>query len=162
MVVGVRNLVFLNGASGSGKTTVASVLSEAHGYSWFHPDGAWDTPSMDQRVLTHDCIRFALSRFSGTVVIDSQLRQEYLDEYEADSLSLRQVFLDCDDDKRAARLSNREWTAKDIEAQIRWASFLREDAASNRVPIYNTSSTTIEEVTLRVVEMIQSFERRAI
>ena len=84
-------------------------------------------PSMDQKVLTHDCIRFAVSNIAGTVVSDTQLRQKYLDEYEEDPLSFKQILLDCDDEKQTARLSNREWPSKDIDAQIRWASLLRED-----------------------------------
>ena len=158
MAGGARTLVFVNGASGSGKTSVASLLDEAHGFNWFHPDGAWDTPAMDQRVLTHECINFAALKLSGTVVIDSQLRQEYLDDYEGESLNLRQVLLDCDQETRAIRLQTRKWPSMDIDAHIKWASFLKNDATSANVPIFDTSAASIYEVTLGVAETIISWE----
>lgn len=114
---------------------------------------------MDQRALTRDCIDYAIGKLSGTVVIDSQLKQEYLDEYAGDSLNLKQVLLDCDEETRIKRLQARKWMEQDIDAHIKWACFLKEEACSANVPVYDTSSASIEEVTLEVAETIIGWEK---
>lgn len=159
---GRRIIVFVNGASGAGKTTVASYLHEHDGSNWFHPDGQWNTASMDQKVLTHECIRFVTETMKGTVVIDSQLRQEHLDSYRDESLMLTQVLLDCDDRERAARLRARNWPAKDIDAHILWAAFLRTDAAAHDVPIFDTSAAAVKDIAIGIKRVITQWESKAV
>lgn len=146
-------IVFLNGASGAGKTTIARRLNLDFGIPWFHPDGVWDTPNMDQRQLTFRCVEHVLEQHEGTVVIDTQFRGAFIEEVRQayTGVEIRQTLLDCSDEARTERLLARGSDPAAIRTQIAWAGFLRSDAAGHGVSIIDTSTIRTEETIVAVM-----------
>jgi broad-specificity NMP kinase len=149
-------ILFLNGSSGSGKTTIAARLKNDHQIAWFHPDGAWDTTRLDQRELTFRCVEKVVEEYNGLVIIDSQLQNQFLvDSVEKYRVSVgKQILLDCNDAERESRLLKRGWSKEKIAPMIPWAQYLREQAIQEKVLLVDTSSASELEVVGAVLDYI--------
>ena len=149
-------ILFLNGSSGSGKTTIASRLKNDHQIAWFHPDGIWDTTRLDQRELTFRCVEKVVEEYNGLVIIDSQLQNQFLvDSVEKYRVSVgKQILLDCNDAERESRLLTRGWSKEEIAPMIPWAQYLRKEAIQEKVLLVDTSSASELEVVGAVLDYV--------
>ena len=150
-------ILFLNGASGAGKTTIAEKLS-CSSVHWLHPDGLWETPKMDQRELTLKAVQEAIlnHQCSDFVVIDSQLRHHFmLEAFRASSVNRgNQILLHCKESVRKQRLTNRGWESSRIDQMEKWAQYLHRESIEVGNVIIDTAENTIDEVVVAVKSTI--------
>ena len=142
-------LLLLNGSSGAGKTTIATLLSEMDGVEWIHPDGLWD-PSMDQREATFKAVALAVSQHQAAniVVIDKQFRHQFmLDAFAEYGVTAgKQILLYCNSADRRHRLEQRGWNEADIAIMEDWAQWLYKDSGAAGNVAINTSIYRTDEV----------------
>ncbi len=138
------HILMFNGASGSGKTTIAKPLSEKLSAEWIHPDGLWD-PTDDQRTATFRAVEMACQlRDSGLVIIDKQFRHEFmLDAFEKhEVVNGNQILIHCSDEERTKRLLQRDnWHEGMLGSMLGWSQFLLDQAIANGVDIVDTTNT---------------------
>ena len=160
LVMETPAILFLNGASGAGKTAIASELSSAT-VQWIHPDGLWDTPSIDQRELTFKAVQEAMLNYthSELVVIDSQLKHQFmLEAFREHSISRgKQILLHCMEVDLRQRLEERGWEINRIEAMESWAQYLFRESTKAGNLIIDTSENTIDEVVFVVNSAISGW-----
>ena len=70
------DVLILNGASGTGKTSTANALTDLIDNAfWIHPDGLWDTSDMDPELILRMALDQAFhTQRTGLVVLDCQIR----------------------------------------------------------------------------------------
>lgn len=165
-------LVILTGASGSGKTTIAQVLSvRADTKSWrvwfFDSVGV---PSPEQMILeygsgeewqrhtTKRWIRRIVSEHlpGEHVLLEGQMRIAFIREAlaENDIADYRILLVDCDDETRRERLCHdRNSPHLANETMMHWASHLRREAVRGGYEILDTSWLSVNECVDRILAL---------
>lgn len=111
---------------------------------------------MDQRELTFKCVELVSKKYDCMVVVDSQLRNQFLvDSLEKYRVTLgKQILLDCSDSERESRLLARGLSNDEIAQMIHWARYLREESVQEKVSIVDTTSVSESDVVVSVLESI--------
>jgi len=142
-------ILLLNGSSGVGKTTIATLLNKMQGVDWIHPDALWD-PNMDQGEATFKAIKLAVDEHQDVeiVVIDKQFRHQFmLDAFTEYGVTVgNQILLYCNSSDRRHRLLARGCTDDVIETMDNWAQWLYEDSKTAGNVTIDTSTNGINEV----------------
>ena len=142
-------ILLLNGSSGVGKTTIATLLSKLQGVDWIHPDTLWD-PNMDQREATFKAVKLAVDEHQDAdiVVIDKQFRHLFmLDAFNEYEVTVgNQILLYCNSADRRQRLLARGCTDDIIETMEKWAQWLYEDSKTAGNVTIDTSTNSVNEV----------------
>jgi dephospho-CoA kinase len=166
-----HRILFLIGASGAGKTTVARGLEAAQLASlqicYFDRIGVPDVSDMIreygsgeewQRVKTLEWVATIRDRYLATndVLLDAQTRPSFIEE--ACSVgkvgSFDILLLDCDDDIRRARLAERRQADLATKQMLDWARHLRNECRRRNVPIIDTTNETINDVVKSVMQFM--------
>jgi 2-phosphoglycerate kinase len=158
----VRSVVFLVGASGVGKTTVAQVLGERA--PWKGNTHYFDTigiPSADemesefgggeewQRWATRQWVSRLAGSEASLQLIEGQTRPSFINEAVEDypDLEVHVVLLDCTPEVRRDRLTRLrqrpELATPDMD---NWAAYLSGQAHALGLPVIDTSKTNPEAI----------------
>ncbi len=165
--------VVLVGASGSGKTTIASAIERFHGNDvqvfYFDRIGV---PSVDrmiaeygsgeawQRAKTFEWMA-KLAPLCGRghgLLFEGQTRLSFLAEAAeaAGITAYAPILVDCDDETRATRLSlERRQSELANEAMMTWADYLRRDAKERGCDILDTSGIALDQCVAHVMARLR-------
>jgi broad-specificity NMP kinase len=152
-------ILFLNGASGCGKTTVVRALRAAD------PDGVYlhfDTigvPDLATTVREHGSgerwqattVRRWVARIvtehagRALVVLEGQARPSFIESAVVEFCVTKSaiVLMHCDDDQREARLRERGQPELANEQMRSWAAFLKRETHARGLGVIDTTSLTI-------------------
>ena len=166
-------LVVLIGASGSGKTAIATAIEQRYGgeVQVFYFDRI-GVPAVDrmiaeygsgeawQRAKTFEWMaRLAPLCGSGCgVLFEGQTRLSFLSEaaQAAGVLAYTPILIDCDDETRARRLTHeRRQPELANQNMTAWASYLRREAKSGGCDILDTSGIDLEQSVAYVIERLR-------
>lgn len=160
----VPKIIFIIGASGSGKTTVLKNLEKQlpEQYLLLHFDSI-GVPSVDamiaqfgsveewQRIKTIEWVSKICKDYSENlrVILDAQTRPSFIKEAcELCDVSYEVILLDCNDIERKKRLVARGHAELANENMMNWAAFLRRECQLHNYIIIDTTTHTIDEVEL--------------
>jgi len=171
----MHNLVFITGASGSGKTTIVKELEKKHPedlvFCYFDSIGVPSPKEMEkehgsqdewQRQATSQWVQDIQDKYSdkkANVILDGQMRIAYiLEACRNNGINLFQIILvDCNDIERRKRLVDRGHPELSDEKMMNWAKYLRVEADSaENVSVLDTSDHTIEQSVERLDRLIQA------
>ncbi len=169
--------VVLTGASGSGKTAIASAIEQLHGNDvqvfYFDRIGV---PSVDrmiaeygsreawQRAKTFEWMaRLApLWGCGHGLLFEGQTRLSFLAEaaQAAGITAYSPILVDCDDQTRAARLClQRRQSELANEAMMSWADYLRHDAKERGCDILDSSGIALDQCVAYVIARLRCGSR---
>ena len=166
-------LVVLIGASGSGKTTIASSIARryANAVEVFHFDrigvpsilqmtGEYGSGEEWQRAKTIEWMAklAPLSRSGSKILFEGQTRLSSLAEgaVAAGGIMYLPILVDCDDRIRASRLSlERKQPELANETMMNWARYLRREAKRNGCEILDTSALSPEQCVMHVISRLE-------
>ncbi|MDB5179151.1 MAG: hypothetical protein JWN01_1094 [Patescibacteria group bacterium] len=168
----MNRLIFVTGASGSGKTTALKQLEQTIGdsYTFFYFDsvGVPTPKEMEkqygsgeewQRQTTIFWTKKMMERAGDTVpVLDGQMRLAFItDACTANGVSDYTIILvDCDDAARRARLVGRAQEELANEQMMNWARYLRDEAnSSQHAVIIDNSAMTVDQTCSALLEIIE-------
>jgi len=165
-------LVVLIGASGSGKTTIASAIERRNGNSvnvfYFDRIGVppadrrvaeYGSGEAWQRVKTFEWMAklAPLWRSGASLLFEGQMRLSFLAEAAkaAGIAEYSPILVDCDDETRARRLSQeRRQPELANETMMHWAAYLRRDALERGCEILDTSVVALDRCVARVMALL--------
>ncbi|WP_158941553.1 AAA family ATPase [Granulicella sp. S190] len=168
------SFVVLTGASGGGKTTIASVIKAKHPeFTIFHfdsigipsaevmeqfgpghqPGGAW------QRAMTLRWFeRIApIVKGGGRVLFEGQMRIAFVQQglAKCNISDARVILVECDDETRIDRITNdRQQPELANESMMGWSRFLHEEALQGGYEILDTGAITLTESVRRIVRYL--------
>ena len=158
----MRDIVFLIGASGVGKTTVARHLATRSPWAGatYHFDriGIPSEEKMDrefgggeawQKWATFRWLTDLLARESSIQLLEGQTRPSFIAEAAAghNGVRIHTVLLDCQREVRQHRLEvEREQPELATARMQEWAAYLRGQADALGLPVIDTSDLPIEKV----------------
>lgn len=157
-------ILFLSGASGVGKTTLAKQTYERclqGGLVWLHPDG-FGVPSVARMIQeagsleryqersTYHWIEYSLINYphKSVVIIDSQSNLQFVcDAFKHYQVQRGQVVLvHCNREQREQRLFQERQQPELITHEMqKWANFLYQQALKLGILILDTSVTPLQE-----------------
>ncbi len=157
-------ILFLSGASGVGKTTLAKEVYHRRkqtGLIWVHPDG-FGVASLEEMIQqagtlaryqersTHFWIERILGEYNdaSVVIIDSQSNLQFVyNAYKHFQVEQGGIILvHCDQIERERRLFEERHQPELVNPQMQnWAKFLHQQALELGVSILNTSITPLQE-----------------
>jgi dephospho-CoA kinase len=164
----MKKLIFILGASGSGKTTVVKKIEEKDSDKYHF--GYFDQPKVpSQEEVTEkygDWFAWGIARTNEWVkkikeeyiknrvtIFDVQTQPVNIDnackEFGIDDYAV--ILLDCSDDERKKRLTERGQPHLINESLLTWAQFLRDEAIKRNYIVINNTDLTLEE-SLKSVE----------
>ena len=173
----MASVVILIGASGSGKTAIASAIRSRHSkeFNIFHFDriGVPPTERMIaeygsgeawQRAKTIEWMEIlaAAAELRRPALLEGQTRLSFLAEGAAAVGGLRYlpILIDCDDQTRISRLSiDRKQPDLANATMISWAKWLRKDAIERGCEILDTSRLSLEESVGQVLRRLREHQR---
>ncbi len=166
----------LTGASGAGKTTIASVIETLHpeftvfrfdtmgvpsaevmaAFGTGHqPGGAW------QRAMTLRWVEriTPFLKTGASVLLEGQMRiafiQEALTTYEISNA--RVILVECDDETRTGRLTNdRQQPELANDSMSSWSRYLHQEALEAGCEIVDTGALPLAESVRRIVDHLQA------
>lgn len=157
-------ILFMSGASGAGKTTLAKQIYEhclQAGLAWLHPDG-FGVPSVAMMIQaagsleryqersTARWIEHSLIHYpdKSVVIIDAQSNLQFV----RDALKHHQVkrskvvLIHCHQEQREQRLAHERQQPELATREMQnWSDFLYQQALRLGIPILNTSTTSLQE-----------------
>lgn len=159
----MNTLIFVTGASGSGKTATLELLEKQDAstikFCYFDSVGV---PSMEemierygsgdgwQKATTDHWVKKIASEYlpHSSVILDGQIRLSFINDIcNANNITDYKIILfDCTDTVRTERLKKRGHAELASEDMINWARYLRTEAqADKNAIVYDTSELTIEQ-----------------
>jgi hypothetical protein len=170
------SVVILIGASGSGKTAIASAIRSRHSqeFNIFHFDqiGVPPTERMIaeygsgeawQRAKTIEWMEIlAKAELRRPALFEGQTRLSFLAEGAASVGGLRYapILVDCDDETRISRLSiDRKQPDLANATMISWAKWLRTDASKRGCEILDTSEASLQESVAQVLRRLREHKK---
>ena len=167
----MNRLIFVTGASGSGKTTAIKQLEETTNdtYTFFYFDslGVPTPEEMEkqygsgeewQRQTTNYWTKKMMKEPDNLVpVLGGQMRLSFITEAcNANSVSEFIIILvDCDDEARRARLVGRGQAELANEQMMNWARYLRDEASVlEHAVILDNSAMTVDQTRTALIEVI--------
>jgi len=166
----VRGVLFLVGASGVGKTTVAELLAgrspwAGHTYH-FDSIGVPSSDEMERRFgageswqkwATRRWVESLASRDGTIQLLEGQTRPSFIlpatSRYPA--LDARIILLDCSSDVRQQRLTDLRGRPELANSQMdHWATYLRGQADALALPVIDTSEAAPEAIASAVEETL--------
>jgi adenylate kinase family enzyme len=156
-------ILFLSGASGVGKTTLAKQVYEGcsqGSLGWLHPDG-FGVPSVARMIQeagslekyqersTYRWVEYSLVNYpaQSVVAIDSQSNLEFIcDAFKHYQVQRGQIVLvHCNQEQREQRLTQERQQPELASREMqKWANFLYHQALRLGIPILNTSTTSLQ------------------
>jgi len=152
----MKKIVFIIGASGSGKTTVAKELEKTSlsdfKIIYFDSIGVpsfdemiekYQSPEEWQRVKTFEWVEIIKTQFisSTNVILDGQIRPEFIEaactHFKIESYEI--ILFDCENAERTKRLVKRGHAELANEQMMNWASYLRRVSQEQGYPILDTT-----------------------
>ncbi len=158
-------VLLLNGASGTGKTSVARRLMEIGGAArlhWVHPDALWDTPDMRPMEIMHLALARAAALPDDTrlVIIDTQIRST--DARRCFGIGnvtrFACVLLHCARAERERRLIVRGWKSTEFERIHNWADVLQENAEREGDLFLDSARHDVDTLARRVLRHVLALE----
>jgi shikimate kinase len=167
-------VVILIGASGAGKTAIASAIRLRHSqeFNIFHFDQIGVPPTEQmvaeygsgeawQRAKTIEWMEILAeaAELARPVLFEGQTRLSFLAEGAASAGGLRYapILVDCDDETRISRLSvDRKQPDLANATMIAWAKWLRTDASERGCEILDTSTRSLQESVSYVVRRLRT------
>ena len=171
--VRMKNLLFLTGASGSGKTATVEKLERdnADGIVFIHTDD-FGVPSPEemvriygggngfQRHILNHWINYAKINLSdaSALIVEGSLKPSIIIEgCKEQGISVYKMLLfDCDDTTRTERLNHREQPDIATPDMMDYAHVLRSEASENNITIIDTTRMTLDEMVATVIKHMQS------
>lgn len=156
-------ILFMSGASGVGKTTLAKQIYEhslTDGLAWLHPD-SFGVPSVARMIQeagsleryqeksTYRWIEHSLTEYPNrsVVIIDSQANLQFVrDAFKRYQVRRsKAILIHCNQEQREQRLfQERQQPELATREMQKWAGFLYQQALNLGVPILDTSITSIQ------------------
>ncbi|HEY0218602.1 MAG TPA: hypothetical protein VGC26_02375 [Afipia sp.] len=165
-------LIVLTGASGSGKTAIATAIAELYpdDFAVYRFDSI-GVPPVDVMIRDHGSpeawqrdktidwmVRLApIARAGKPVLLEGQMRIAFIAEAaEAASIDdCRLILVDCDDATRTERLAiGRGQPELANEDMMNWAAYLRGEAAQCGCEIFDTSRLSLDQCVAHVLEYL--------
>lgn len=150
-------LLIINGASGSGKTTVAKLLNEQISQSyWVHPDGLWDTPNMDAEGVFVKVLELVQEFKAEILITDCQIKKSDISNLMTNVgvESWTNVLLKCERYIRESRLLERGWNNTFFDVIDNWSNLLEEDSRKAGELVLDSGLLSPEEICLRIMQLI--------
>lgn len=150
-------LLIINGASGSGKTTVAKLLKEQIRQSdWIHPDGLWDTPNMDAEGVFVKVLELVQEFKAEILITDCQIKTSDISKLmdKAGMESWVNVLLKCERNIRESRLLARGWNDSFFDVIDNWSNLLEEDSKKADELVLDSGILSPEEICSRIMHLI--------
>ena len=169
-----RQILFVTGASGSGKTAVLQILASRIGPTvpMHHFDsvgvpsldemiGQYGSPEAWQEAMTHQWITRLVTEPTevGLAVLGGQVRPTFvLDAFRANGVKRgRLLLLDCAPDTRTARLAGPRGQPELANPQMMaWSAYLRGQADALRIPVLDTTGMTLDQTAEKVAQHIDA------
>lgn len=157
-----RRIVCLTGASGSGKTTIASACAQP-GLTVLHKDSIgvpspqdmerlFGGPEAWQRHATMDWMH-RIAAMAGDVLFEGQTRFAFLTTALAEAgLEADLILIDCSDAVRRARLTERGQPELADQSMMTWATFLRQEAETKGHLVLDTGKTPAEAAVALILD----------
>lgn len=169
--------VVLIGASGSGKTAIASAIRARHSaeFNVFHFDQI-GVPPIDRMVAEYGsgegwqraktiewmAILAEAAELGRPALFEGQTRLSFLAEGAASVGGLRYtpILIDCDDETRISRLSiERKQPDLANATMMNWAKWLRQDAKERGCEILDTSAASLEKSVAQVLRRLREHKK---
>ena len=171
----MHKLIFLIGASGSGKTATARILESKKllhlRICYFDSIGIPSNQEMIkeygsldgwQKAKTTEWVKTIKVNYLQMVdvILDGQTRPLFIEEScDAAKIKLYEIILfDCSDKIRNQRLIARGHVEIANETMINWANYLRRECISRGCKVIDTSDLTIEQSVSRLILAIGDFK----
>jgi cytidylate kinase len=169
----MMTLIVLTGASGSGKTAIATVIAERY------PDDiavyrfdSIGVPPVDAMIRDHGSpeawqrdktidwmARLApIARAGKPILLEGQMRIAFIAEAAAVANidDYRLILVDCDDATRAERLTvGRGQPELANEDMMNWAAYLRREAVQHGCEIFDTSRLSLDQCVAHMLEHLR-------
>lgn len=154
-----HRLYFVIGASGAGKTTALEKIKKIDlANLYIHNFDSIRVPSLKemeleygsdeewQRAKTKEWIA-RMKDMTGDIVLDAQTRPSFIDEACAREKvqDYEIILLDCSDEKRKERLSDRQQPELAHERMMSWAQYLRDACVGNECKTIDNTNLTIDQ-----------------
>lgn len=149
-------VVIVTGASGAGKTAIATKVATLGGVRVHHfdsigvptPEGMieeYGSPEGWQLAATQSWMRRleAEAKEHPDLLLEGQMRLSFIAS--TARIPCETILLDCDDDTRIRRLVGRGQAHLADETMMKWASWLRAEALDLASEILDTTSLTVDE-----------------
>lgn len=163
-------LVCLTGASGAGKTTIAKACGRP-GLTILNKDSV-GVPSPEdmkrlhggpeawQRQATLDWMH-RIAAMDGDILFEGQTRFAFLEEaLAANHLTARLILIDCSDEVRRARLTERGQPELADQNMMNWATYLRREAEAGGHQIVDTNDLSVATSADQILAMFDSITPR--
>ena len=166
-------ILFLTGASGSGKTSLVRHLRAAAPdgvYLHFDAIGVPDRATMVkefgsgerwQAAMTHRWIQKIVTTHAASplVILEGQARPSFIDDaFAAFGVARAAIALvHCDDEERERRLHARGQPELANDEMRSWSRFLLREAIARRLAVIDTTRATVEDAAALVVEISAGF-----
>jgi RNase adaptor protein for sRNA GlmZ degradation len=166
----MKNLLFLTGASGAGKTSTVEKLEQSYkdDIAYIHTDD-FGVPSPEemvrlygggngyQRHIFKHWINYCKLHLldSSAIVIEGSFKPSIIIEgsKEEDILDYKVLLFDCDNSTRTERLTRRGHPDIATPDMMRYAQILRTEAVDNNIPIVDTTYLTLNDTS----DMVMSY-----
>jgi broad-specificity NMP kinase len=143
-------LLVINGASGTGKTSLAhAIAGRCPNVVWIHPDELMDTPSMrPEDILDRSLALVKAQARSATAIVDCQIRPTAMVPLLAKHAigDWCAVLLTCPRSVREQRLLDRGWGDEAFDRIDRWADVLFEESTDAGHSVFDTSMESIDSI----------------
>lgn len=172
----MKNLLFLTGASGAGKTSTVEKLEQDYkdDIAFIHTDD-FGVPSPEemvrlygggdgyQRHIFKHWINYSKSKLllSSAIIIEGSFKLSIIIEgcKEENILDYKILLFDCDDATRTERLCRRGQPDIATPDMMNYAHILRSEAGDNNIPIVDTTGLSLNDTSDKVISYLQLSRR---
>lgn len=169
----MNKLVFIIGASGSGKTTAVKALEKPNIFNcqilYFDNIGVpsfeemkmkYNSPEEWQRIKTEEWVKTIKQLFLSKthVILDGQTRPIFIEQacIKYEILAYEVILFDCSDEERTKRLVHRGNPELADQNMMNWAKYLREESQKRDYHIINNTHLTHKETFNQLQDLIST------